>query len=163
MSEANRTRTEPSPPRRTVADRLLGAVGIGLVVLAVVFLFVGEGDDGAAAEPASVPPPPVVTLHRPADGEAVSGAFPVEFETGAEMREGPSGWVADGYYHLHAMIDGSELMAAPGQVRRLGGGRYRWTLPPLPPGEHRVRLQWSGPDHRTIAGGGSPEVRVLAR
>lgn len=161
MSEA--IRTDDLPPRRTVADRLLGAVGIALVLAAVLFFFVGEGDDGAAAEPASVPPPPAITVHRPVEGEAVSGAFAVEFETPAEMVEGPGGWVAEDYYHLHAMVGGAEVMAAPGQLLRLGKGRWRWVLPALSPGEHRIRLQWSGPDHRTVEGGGSPVLRVLAR
>ena len=150
-------RPDTAPPRATTRDRVFGAVGLIAVALALFFLLRGgEEDTGAAPAP---PPPPSITVLEPAPGATVGRQLAVLFDTGEEMQQDPSGWVAGGRYHLHAMIDGAELMAAPGQVQPLGGSRYRWVLP-LTPGEHRIRLQWSGPDHRTLEEGGSPPITV---
>ena len=48
-------------------------------------------------------------------------------------------------------------------LKPLGGRRFRWNIPGLPPGEHRMRLQWSGPDHRTLREGGSAPFTLLVR
>lgn len=146
-------------PRRTTSDLVFGAVAVVAVLLAAFFLFAGEADTGAEV----TAPPPEITVVEPRDGEVVSGAFPVVFEIPMRLTLGPSGWTAEGIYHPHVMVDGTELMAGPRDIEALEGPRYRWTIPALPPGEHRVRLQWAGPDHRTLEGGGSEPFTVVVR
>jgi hypothetical protein len=140
------------------SDLLFGGVALLAVVLAVFFFVAGEADAGPDTEP-----PPPITVLAPRSGTIVSGSFSIVFETPARMERDATGWLADGRYHLHAMVGGTELMAAPADVQPVEGGRYRWTLPGLPPGEHRVRLQWAGPDHRTLQQGGSAPFTLLVR
>ena len=54
-------------------------------------------------------------------------------------------------------------MAGAADIQAVGGRRFRWPIPGLPPGEHRIRLQWSGPDHRTLREGGSAPFTLLVR
>lgn len=139
-------------PRR---DMVFGGVALLAVVLALFFFVAGEADAGAD----TAPPPPITVLAP--RGVPVSGSFSIVFETPARMERDAAGWLAEGRYHLHAMVGGTELMAAPADVQPMGGGRYRWTLPGLPPGEHRVRLQWAGTDHRTLQQGGSAPFTLV--
>ncbi|HEV2146506.1 MAG TPA: hypothetical protein VGR37_03735 [Longimicrobiaceae bacterium] len=140
------------------SDLFFGAVALLAVVLAVFFFVAGEADAGAEAAP-----PPPITVLAPRSGATVSGPFSIVFETPARMERDASGWVAEGRYHLHAMVGGTELMAAPADVQPVEGGRYRWSVAGLPPGEHRVRLQWAGPDHRNLQQGGSAPFTLLVR
>ena len=146
-----------APPPPLKSDLVFGAVAVLALVLALVFFVAGETDDGSAA------PPPRITVVEPASGTAVSGPFALVFETPARMVRDSTGWVAEGRYHLHATVGGVELMAGAADVRSLGGRRFRWLIPGLPPGEHRIRLQWSGPDHRTLREGGSAPFTLLVR
>jgi hypothetical protein len=146
-----------APPPLLKSDLVFGALAVLAVVLAIVFFVAGETDDGAA------PPPPRITVVEPASGSAVSGPFAIVFETPASMTRDSAGWVADGRYHLHAMVGEVELMAGAADIEPLGGRRFRWSIPGLPPGEQRMRLQWSGPDHRTLREGGSAPFTLLVR
>ncbi|HEX2190138.1 MAG TPA: hypothetical protein VHG51_14620 [Longimicrobiaceae bacterium] len=147
-----------APAPRLKSDLVFGAVAAVALVLAVFFFVAGETDGGADE---AAPPP--ITVVAPRSGAAVTGPFAIEFETPASMVRGPAGWTADGRYHLHAMVGGTELMAGADDVESLGGRRYRWSIPGLPPGEHRLRLQWSGPDHRTLREGGSAPFTLHVR
>lgn len=150
MSRPDAPPTDPAAPRLK-SDLVFGAVAAAALVLALFFFVAGETDEGAGA----VTPPPRITVVAPRSGATVSGPFAIVFETPASMVRDSAGWTADGRYHLHATVGGTELMAGAHDVESLGGGRYRWSIPGLPAGEHRMRLQWSGPDHRTLREGGS--------
>ncbi len=153
------TAAPPAPPAsapRTTRDVVYGLVGGAAVFLALVFALVGGEADGAAAGA-----PPEVTVLEPESGSIFSGRVTLVFRTPEEMVRTADGWQTGGSFHLHALVDGTELMAAPGEVQPLGGGRYRWTLPALPAGEHRLRLTWAGPDHRTFQQGGSSPFTVV--
>lgn len=155
------TAATAAPQPRTVSDRLLGAVGVLAILLALFFALFGGEEDGGGERP--VAPPPAIAVLEPRDGAELSGRVALVFDAGTPMRQGPAGWVAAGRYHLHALVDGTEVMAAPDEVQPLGGTRYRWTLPPLPAGERRITLRWSGPDHRTLEEGGAPPRTVRVR
>lgn len=152
--------TDPASARggssgaRTLPDRLLGLVGGAMIVAALaVLLFGGEGDTGQPAAPA-----PRLSVVAPAAGALVREALVVEFRSDAELRPQPGGWGV-GSHHLHLELDGTEYMPAPTDVERLPSGAYRWVLPRLDPGEHTLRLFWSGPDHRPLPDGASAPVR----
>ncbi|MEW5930310.1 MAG: hypothetical protein AB1941_22855 [Gemmatimonadota bacterium] len=146
-----------APPPMLRSDLVFAGVAVLALVLALVFFVAGKTDGGEA------PPPPRITLVEPRDGSMVSGPFALVFETPARMVRDSTGWLADGRYHLHAMVGEAELMAGAADIEPLGGRRFRWNIPGLPPGEHRMRLQWSGPDHRTLREGGSAPFTLLVR
>lgn len=145
-----------------VADRVYGAIGGVALLLAAYFLFAtlfgGKADDGA--RPAARVP--ALVLESPLDGEVVDQPAAVVFRTAAPMERDAMGLVSGGR-HLHLLVGSTEVMAGPSDVQELGGGRYRWPVPRVEPGAYRVRLQWSGPDHRPIAEGASEEIQVRLR
>lgn len=147
--EADRPRT---------ADRVYGILGAALVVLALFFLLRGEADTGAAP-PAAVPQ---LNLVEPAEGAEATLPLGVVFDAGVPLVVGPMGWNAGGR-HVHLRVGGTELMAGGGDIRPLGGTRYRWTVPSLPRGEQTLQLAWSDEQHRPLAEGASRTVRVRVR
>jgi hypothetical protein len=155
MSQATST-----APRLTTSDRVFGAVGALALLLALVFALVGGEEDGALE---AAPAPPRIVVIEPRDGAAVAGRVAVVLDAGEELRPAPAGWSTAAGHHLHAEVDGTELMAAPGELRLLEGTRYRWVLPGLPPGAHRIRLRWSDASHRPLPEGGSAPFTVTVR
>lgn len=142
---------------RTVPDRTLGAIGILLIVLAVVFPFVGAFDDGAEAAPPEYVPQ--LRLITPSTGETVAGPVPLAFSTDADLVYGPGGWGVRGL-HLHVEVDGREFMPSRDDITRLPDGSYRWTLRPLQRGERRLRLLWSDERHEPLADGASDPIKI---
>ena len=134
-----------------VLDGVLGLIGGAMILLAVgVLLWGGEPDGGAAAEGVA---PPSITLIEPAGDAIGAGPVPVVFEVPVRLRQGPSGWHAESL-HLHARVDGIEVMPTPDEIQPLGGDRYRWMLS-LPPGRHTLQLSWSDPNHAPLPAGAS--------
>ena len=132
-------------------DGVLGMLGGVMILLAIgVLLWGGEPDGGAPAETVSVP---AITLIEPAADAIAVGPVPVVFEVPVRLRQGPSGWHAESL-HLHARVDGIEVMPAADEIQPLGGNRYRWMLS-LPPGRHTLRLSWSDPNHAPLPDGAS--------
>lgn len=142
-----------------VMDRVYGIVAAALAVLALFFLFRGGPADTGADRPAAAP---AITLIEPREGAEVTLPVAVVFDAGTRLVAGPMGWNAAGR-HVHLRVGGAELMAAPGDVQPLGGTRYRWTVPALPGGEQTLQLTWSDEQHRPLAEGASPPVRVRVR
>ncbi|HUH13172.1 MAG TPA: hypothetical protein VMK65_08685 [Longimicrobiales bacterium] len=103
-----------------------------------------------------------IVLLRPAEGTEVGGPVELIFETPAPLTLGPRGWMA-GEAHLHASVDGRELMPAAADIESVGAQRFRWVIPALAPGERTLRLYWSDMSHRPLDEGASREVRVRAR
>ncbi|CAN5358624.1 hypothetical protein BH23GEM4_BH23GEM4_00340 [soil metagenome] len=138
------------------SDWALGIVGGAMVLLAVVLVvrsLLGFGAADASAPAA----PPVITLLAPAAGAVVADPVPLEFRVDADLRPTSGGWGAGGL-HLHAEVDGREVMPGGDAIVRLEGGSYRWTLPIGAPGEHNLRLRWAGAGHRPLATG---EIRAV--
>jgi hypothetical protein len=154
---------EQGQGERLVSDRIFGAVGAVLLVLALLFgvRSCGEGGQDTGARPA-VAAIPTLAIQSPAAGAVLDQPAAVEFDAGAALTLGPTGWTAEGR-HLHLFAGGTELMASAAELRHLGGTRYRWTLPRLPAGETTLRLAWSDERHRTIPQGASAPVPVRLR
>jgi hypothetical protein len=147
---------------RRTADRIFGAVGVAMLLLALIYFIrsLGEGGSDTGAGPAASIP--TLAIVSPAAGAELAQPAAVEFDAGAALTLGPTGWTAEGR-HLHLFAGATELMAAAGELRHLGGTRYRWTLPALPAGATTLRLAWSDESHRTIPQGASPAVSVRLR
>ena len=142
---------------RSVPDRLLGAIGAGMVLLAIVLLLRGGADEGAP-----LAGPPSVALLTPAAGAVVEGPLALEFTIQQELQRQPAGWGVGGY-HLHLQLDGLELMPGAADVQAIRSGTYRWTVGLLEPGPHRLQLYWSDARHQRVEGGESEVVEVEAR
>lgn len=140
-----------SPP--LLADRVYGAVALVLLALAAFFAFRGGAEDGAPA------PVPALTLIEPAASATVSQPVTLLFDAGGRLMPGPSGWTS-GARHVHVRVDDAELMPGAGDIQPVQGTRYRWVLPRLPTGEHRLQLFWSDEAHRPLPDGSSAPVTV---
>ena len=144
----------------TIADRVLGFVGGGMVLLAVILLIRGCVAPDPEVDSTPVPAIRLVQAVQRASGEDLV----VDFRTDAQLRQGPTGWEADSL-HLHADVGGRMVMSDMGRVELLEKGSYRWLIPPaaLPPGEQPLVLYWAGPSHRRIATGATPPVTIRAQ
>jgi hypothetical protein len=144
---------------RSTADRVFGIAGAAMLLLAAAFFVRSLLPGGADAGPAAVP---ALAILSPAPGAVLDQPAEVEFDAGARLVLGPTGWEAEGR-HVHLFVGGTEVMAAAGQVAPVRGTVYRWTLPRVAPGETTLRLAWSGADHRGIDEGASAPVPVRLR
>ena len=141
---------------RSFSDRLLGSIAAAMLLLAVV-AGIGSliGGEPEAQVPVSFP----LKLESPANGAAVGNPVEMVFATEAPLTQTPMGW-GTGEMHLHAAVNGQDVMPAGPEITQTGSGRYRWRLRLSDPGEYTLRLFWSGPDHAPIAEGASAPVSV---
>jgi hypothetical protein len=151
-------RPSPPPPPMSTRGMVVGTILLGLLLLGFA-LWANEAGKRAGA---TAPGIPQIELLAPVDGDVVQGPVLLEFQTDVRLQRGPSGWESGGL-HIHAEVDGRELMPGASDIERLDGNRYRWTMRPLEPGTREVRLFWSDRMHRPIPAGASPTVRVQAR
>lgn len=140
----------------TFGERILGWLGAGLLLLAVLVFVFGEGKDGAAAGT-----PPELELIAPGDGASLEGPLVFVFSAPGNLAPLPGGWGL-APYHLHAEIDGVEYMPAPDDIAR-ADGEYRWDMGNLPPGRHRLRLFWADEQHRPVRDGSTSLITVGVR
>jgi hypothetical protein len=138
------------PARASVVPQIVGILIAGLVVLAIG-LWLGRRPVGPAEGLLQI------ELVRPSAGDTVVGNARIEFRTKARLTKAPEGWRA-GRLHLHALVDGVELMPGAADITRIGDGAFVWQLPQLRAGEHEIALRWSAPDHRPVDEGATDIV-----
>ncbi len=126
------------------------------IILLAIGLWTGNHEQGPAPAPTA---PAQITIVDPTDSAQVSAPLEITFTTTAPLRLTPMGWQA-GQLHLHAVIDGAEIMPGALDIRALGDARFRWRLKDVAAGTHDVRLVWARPDHRAIPEGASGDVTV---
>lgn len=127
-------------------------VGILMAGIAVLVLGLWLGRDGIGGEPQI----PTIALEAPSAGAVVDSPLVVRFRT-SRLLKAPEGW-RSGRMHLHADVDGVEVMPAAADIQRLDDGSYAWALPLLAPGQHRLRLRWSDPQHQPVEEGATEEI-----
>lgn len=148
----------PRRTPRTVSDRVLGALGAGMVLLALIVLIRGGMADGTQP----LTSPPLLVLLEPTAGGEVDGPLALVFDVQAQLERQPAGWGVGGY-HLHLQLDGLELMPGPADVTPVRSGGYRWVVGELEPGTHRLQLFWSDAQHRRVEGGESEVIEVQTK
>lgn len=147
---------------RTRSDVVFGGIGAAAVLLALYYLVVYAFGGGPRDGEVQGAPVPLVSLVSPARGSVVDQPVTLEFETDAPLARDATGWSAD-RLHLHVLIGATEVMPGPADVQPLGGGRFRWTLPRVEPGQYPVRILWSDENHQPIRAGGSSPYPILFR
>lgn len=121
---------------------IIGFLIAGLLVLGLGFF----GDRFTAGGDQQLPP---LTLVSPRSGDSVANPVMLQFRTPAQLElHSGMGWMA-GELHLHAMVDGTEVMPAAADIRAAGDG-WEWQLPPLEPGNRQVHLSWAGRHHGNL-------------
>jgi hypothetical protein len=132
----------------------------GVIVVVLFLLGFGLWADRAGRAAGEAAAAPGLVLLAPADGEQVRSPVSLVFQTPAELRPSRDGWGSGGY-HVHAEVNGVEIMPAMHDISRVADDRYTWALRSLPPGPHELRLFWSDRRHREVASSSSPSVRVV--
>jgi hypothetical protein len=149
---------EPVTPPISTRGILLGTVLLGVLFVGFA-LWANSAAQRAEAAPAGLPE---LLILEPVDGSALVGRIPLVFQVEADLRRAPAGWSA-GRVHLHAAVNGYELMPGAAEIEILDRNRYRWTLPALPSGEHTLQLFWSDALHRPLEDGASAPLRIQVR
>jgi hypothetical protein len=133
----------------------LGIIGGAMVLGALALLVSGGASDGGGATGAL----PELELISPEDGAVVPAPLQLTFRTGEPLSRGPGGW-GTGQYHLHAALDGVEVMPGPADLSDLGNDRYAWMLAGVRPGVLEIRLFWSDSEHNPVAAPAEEAVTV---
>ena len=147
-----RGRGDPDRATKPLAPRIILLLVAGAILLAIGLW---TGGNGGSQAPTFAPAP--LAILEPADSGSVDAPLDVTFSTEAPLHLTPAGWQADGY-HLHALLDGAQIMPGALDIRALGEGRYRWRLKDVGPGGHDIRLVWARADHHAIPEGASADV-----
>lgn len=141
------------PAQRPLAPTIILLLVVGGLLLAIG-LWTGGND---RATPARAAQPATLTIVEPKDSAVVDAPLEITFATTAPLRLSPLGWQAE-RLHLHAIVDGAEVMPGALDIRAVGDGQFRWKLKSVGPGAHDLRLVWARPDHRAIPEGASRDV-----
>jgi|JI10StandDraft_1071094.scaffolds.fasta_scaffold13531_3 hypothetical protein len=101
--------------------------------------------------PASAPTrQPSLRIVAPGNDARVGPDVVLEFETTADLAKMTMGSAPVGV-HLHPDIDGSALMPALADLKRVGKNRYRYAFElPAAPGPHVLSVYWSDASHKTL-------------
>ena len=140
-----------------IPDSVLAIVAGAMLLLATYLLFFGGPADNTASALPEVPP--ALFLIRPTEGDTVE-AVELEIRSGTPLAPQPGGWGSGGF-HVHAELDGREIMPGPTDIRRAPANTYLWSLPPMPGGPHRISLFWSDPAHRRVTGTETAPIRFI--
>lgn len=119
------------------------------MIVAAVFVLVR----GMFAPAGGLPePPPALNI---TSATASAGVVAIRFRVADDFGPQPGGWGSRGY-HIHARMDGRELMPGPQDIRR-AEGEYLWTLPStVATDAGSIRLFWSDLDHLAVPGTDTP-------
>ena len=131
---------------------------IGFVLAGVFILGLGFWVSRRQPRDAQVPE---IRLLTPATDTTIAGPITVRFQTEADLKLQSTGWGA-GRYHLHALLDSTELMPAAADIAPAGDGTFTWTLPAIA-APSALQLKWSLPNHQRLDEGASRVVRISPR
>lgn len=134
-------------------------VVIGITLTALVLGFVAYVANARRhAEAVAVPQ---LSILSPGEGAAVDSPLVVRFTSNQPLVLNPTGW---GYrtLHLHAWVNGVQLMPAAADVVQSDSATYEWTLA-LGRGPQALSLAWADQAHRPLTAGGSDTIRVELR
>lgn len=129
---------------------------VGFVLAGALVLLLGFW---VASRPPRVHPQ--LALLAPRQDTVLHGPIRVQFQTSLPLRLQATGW-GSGSYHVHALLDSTELMPAAADLRAIGPNQYEWVLPALEKPQ-RLQLVWALPNHARLPMGSSSTVRIAPR
>lgn len=145
--------------RGSLLVSMVGGIGAVMVLAGVVVAAVHalrpEPSSAAAADI------PAIELLAPQPGDTVAAPIAVHFRAGDRLALGRMGWTSDDL-HLHAYVDGAEIMPAAADIEARRDGTFLWRIPAAP-GAHTLELSWAGMQHGSLREGASGEVRLVVR
>jgi methionine-rich copper-binding protein CopC len=104
----------------------------------------------SAKTPSSLPPLQIIA---PVDHGSVTNPVALVIQTpgdikqltmgGTQMSGMGSMGASDARVHLHILVDGATIMPSSEQLKALGNDRYQYTLAPLSPGAHTIKVFWA--------------------
>lgn len=105
---------------------------------------------------------PQLSITAPVAGAVLDSPLVIRFTSPEPIHLQPTGW---GYrrLHLHAWVNGVEIMPAAADISMLQPGSYSWTLAGIAPGVRRLYVGWADMSHRPITPGGSDTIGVQIR
>ena len=128
---------QPDRPRTGI---ILGFLfGGGLLIGLSMFASWRKG-----IEPQTVPATTIVTRDT-----TVANPVRLVFTSSVPLELMDMGWMAGGR-HLHVILDSTDIMAGAADMMHVAADTFAWTLPPVPPGTHLVRLFWSDARHLPV-------------
>ena len=152
--------TQHTTSPATGSSRLITLVGaFGMFMVAVGILIGAVNMFGPRTDP-SLGVPSLVTI-SPQPGDTVDAPLVVRFTAGNDLTLGGMGWASNDL-HLHAYVDGTEIMPAAADIEDAGDGTFLWTLP-TEGGSHTIQLRWADMDHGDIQVGASRTIDVFVR
>jgi len=100
---------------------------------------------------------PPLQLIAPVDHGGVTNPVALVIQTPGDIKQLTIGGMkmsgmgsmgaADARVHLHILVDGATIMPSSEQLKALGNNRYQYTLTPLSPGAHTIKVFWA--DNKT--------------
>ena len=127
-------------------------IGITIVLLAgLAYLASARRDVGSDV--------PALVIVSPQPGAQTDSPLTVRFRTAAPLSLHPTGW-GTGDLHLHARVNGVELMPAAADIEQ-AEEEFAWTMATVPKGRVEVRLGWADALHRELAAGASDTVSII--
>jgi hypothetical protein len=149
--------TTSDAPRSSRLVTLVGGLGIFMfavgILIGAVNMF-GPRTDLSRGVPS-------IVLIEPQTGDTVSSPLMLRFTAGNELALGGMGWASNDL-HLHAYVDGREIMPAAADIQDVGDGTFIWTLP-ADSGPRAIQLRWAGLDHRDLDVGASRVVEIVVQ
>ena len=138
------------------AAQSIRPVIIGIVI--TVVMLAGLAYIASARRNAG-PAAPVLSILSPRPAARADSPLIVRFTTTAPLSLHPTGW-GTGELHLHARLNGVELMPAAADIQQTGD-TFAWTMATAPRGSLQVRLGWADVQHRELRSGGSDTISII--
>jgi hypothetical protein len=143
---------EPTP------RRVLPVV-IGIAATMLFLLLLGYLVQRRAREEATVPS---LTVLAPSEQAFVDSPLVVRFRSTRPLGLTSAGW-GTGQLHLHAWVNGVQIMPAAADIRSDQTGAYEWVVNQATRGRTQLWLGWADAAHRAITAGSSPSTSVTIR
>ena len=140
------------PDRPSLLPIVIGFTLAGVFILALGFW---------AAHRSPGDSHPTIRLLSPSRDTVARGTVTLRFHTSVPLHLQPTGWGA-GRFHIHAMVNATELMPGAASIRGLGDRVYEWSIP-APDSAATLQLFWSLPNHARVPAGASQPIRIQPR
>ena len=131
--------------------------GIGLTCLLLAALGYLANQRGKASRAG----PPALGIVAPSEGMAIDSPLVIRFTSANPLDLRDSGWGHD-KFHLHAVVNGVEIMPAARDIVRADSSHYQWTIGGAR-GAATFHLGWADQAHRPLRQGATDTVTVTIR